>query len=59
MTGTGSATAIFKAAASVGGTDRPMAEELALQGGADAVAGTYGENSIPTVEDIQDWSRRP
>lgn len=47
------ATAIFKAAASVGGSDRQMAEDLARKV-EEAVAGTYGESSIPTVEDIQD-----
>ncbi len=47
------ATAIFKAAATVGGSDREMAEALAVKV-EQAVAGTYGLNSIPTVEDIQD-----
>ncbi len=47
------ATAIFKAAATVGGSDREMAEALAVKV-EQAVAGTYGQNSIPTVEDIQD-----
>lgn len=47
------ATAIFNAAASVGGSDRQTAEELAGKV-EKAVAGTYGEKSIPTVEDIQD-----
>ncbi len=47
------ATAIFKAAASVGGSDRKIAEELANKV-EQAVAGTYGEAGIPTVEDIQD-----
>lgn len=47
------ATAIFKAAASVGGSDRQLAEQLALQV-EKALAGTYGESSIPTVEDVQD-----
>jgi uridine kinase len=47
------ATAIFKAAASVGGSDRRIAEQLAIQV-EQAVMGTYGETSIPTVEDIQD-----
>ncbi len=46
-------TAIFKAAASVGGSDRAKAEELSIKVER-AVAGTYGEHSIPTVEDIQD-----
>ncbi len=47
------ATAIFKAAASVGGSDRQTAESLADKV-EQIVAGTYGETSIPTVEDIQD-----
>lgn len=46
-------TAIFKAAASVGGSDRALAERLALKV-EQTVAGTYGLHSIPTVEDIQD-----
>lgn len=46
-------TAIFKAAASVGGSDRAKAEELSHKV-EQAVAGTYGKDSIPTVEDIQD-----
>lgn len=46
-------TAIFKAAASVGGSDRAKAEELSRKV-EQAVAGTYGKDSIPTVEDIQD-----
>ncbi len=46
-------TAIFKAAASVGGSDRAKAEELSSKV-EQAVAGTYGKDSIPTVEDIQD-----
>ena len=47
------ATAIFKAAASVGGSNRELAEDLALKV-EQAVSGTYGAQSIPTVEDIQD-----
>jgi uridine kinase len=47
------ATAIFKAAASVGGSDRALADRLALMV-EQALIATYGANSIPTVEDIQD-----
>jgi uridine kinase len=47
------ATAIFKAAASVGGDDRQVAETLALKVEA-AMSGTYGTTTVPTVEDIQD-----
>lgn len=47
------ATAIFKAAASVGGTDRAEAEALALKV-EHAVAETYNRDALPTVEDIQD-----
>lgn len=47
------ATAIFKAAASVGGTDRRMAEELAIEVEKRLIE-TYGPFSMPTVEDIQD-----
>ena len=47
------ATAIFKAAAAVGGSDRSTADELALKVER-VLAQTYGEQSIPTVEDVQD-----
>ncbi len=47
------ATAIFKAAASVGGSDRAASEELA-ELVEKALIQTYGPGSIPTVEDIQD-----
>lgn len=47
------ATAIFKAAASIGGTDRARAERLAAQV-EQALRETYGAGQAPTVEDIQD-----
>jgi uridine kinase len=47
------ATAIFKAAASIGGSDRALADSLALEVERTLVA-TYGAKGIPTVEDIQD-----
>ncbi len=47
------ATAIFKAAAAVGGSDRDIAEELA-QSVERMLVATYHPKSIPTVEDIQD-----
>jgi len=47
------ATAIFKAAASIGGTDRALAERLAAQV-EQALCATYGAGQAPTVEDIQD-----
>ena len=47
------ATAIFKAAASIGGTDRALAERLAVQVER-ALQDTYGAGQAPTVEDIQD-----
>jgi uridine kinase len=47
------ATAIFKAAASVGGTDRALAEKLARDVER-ALVETYTEGVMPTVEDIQD-----
>jgi hypothetical protein len=47
------ATAIFKAATTVGGTDRKLAEELAVAVEKRLVE-TYGPYSMPTVEDIQD-----
>lgn len=47
------ATAIFKAAASVGGTDRALAMELALEVERRLVE-VYGPYSMPSVEDIQD-----
>ena len=46
-------TAIFKAAASVGGHDRETAERLALQVEQQLVA-SYSPPSLPSVEDIQD-----
>jgi len=46
-------TAIFKAAAAVGGDDRETAEHLSLAV-EDALVEAYAENSSPTVEDIQD-----
>lgn len=47
------ATAIFKAAATVGGSDRETAEQLAeeVQNRCEA---TYAKGAIPSVEDIQD-----
>jgi len=45
--------AIFKVAASVGGSNRELAERLSLKV-KEVLAGTYGKDSIPTVEDIQD-----
>ena len=47
------ATAIFKAAATVGGTDRQLAEELALAVEKRLVE-TYGPFSMPSVEEVQD-----
>ncbi len=47
------ATAIFKAASSVGGTDRRLAEELAGEVERRIVE-VYGPFSMPTVEEIQD-----
>ncbi len=47
------ATAIFKAAASIGGKDRSRAEQLA-EAVEQKLAETYGTSSTPTVEDIQD-----
>ena len=46
-------TAIFKSAASVGGSDRQMAEDLAKEV-EKTLAATYAPPSIPTVEDVQD-----
>ena len=46
-------TAVFKAAASVGGSDRSQAEHLAARV-EQALVDTYGADSVPTVEDIQD-----
>ncbi len=46
-------TAIFNAAASVGGSDRETADQLANRV-EDILAATYGAASVPTVEDIQD-----
>ena len=46
-------TAIFKAAASVGGSDRETAEALALDVERGLIA-TYGEGCAPSVEEIQD-----
>jgi len=46
-------SAIFKAASSVGETDRSVAARLAREVEERLVA-DYGENAIPTVEDIQD-----
>ncbi len=48
------ATAIFKAAASIGGTDRARAEALAEQVEARLGEAYGGERGMPTVEDIQD-----
>ena len=47
------ATAIFKAATSVGGSDRKTAEELALDVEQGLVS-TYGKGCAPSVEEIQD-----
>jgi ribonucleoside-diphosphate reductase alpha chain len=45
--------AIFKAAASLGGTDREEAERVAVRV-LDLIDQTYSEEQIPTVEEIQD-----
>ncbi|MCX6996351.1 MAG: ATP cone domain-containing protein [Kiritimatiellaeota bacterium] len=47
------ATAIFKSASSLGGSDRPLAERLAAEV-EQALIATYGAGAIPTVEEIQD-----
>ena len=47
------AIAIFKAATSVGGSDRKEADRLALLV-EEKLVGTYGEGGIPSVEEIQD-----
>lgn len=47
------ATAIFKAAAAVGGTDRAMAERLALDV-EQVLLANYQGGATPTVEDVQD-----
>lgn len=47
------ATAIFRAAASVGGTDRRLADELAKDVERRLIE-VYGPHSMPTVEEIQD-----
>lgn len=47
------ATAIFKAAASIGGKDRSSADALAEEV-ENALIATYGESGVPSVEDIQD-----
>ncbi len=47
------ATAIFKAAASLGGTDRGLASRLALEVER-ALVEAYGTRAVPTVEDVQD-----
>ena len=47
------ATAIFKAAASVGGSDRQEAERVA-QDVERAMVDTYREGYLPSVEEIQD-----
>lgn len=47
------ATAIFKAATAVGGEDRQTAENLALKV-EQTLTATYGEQGVPTVEDVQD-----
>ena len=47
------ATAIFKAAASVGGSDRELSERLAVEVEQVLVA-NYHDGAAPTVEDIQD-----
>ena len=46
-------TAIFKAAAAVGGSDRGTAENLAMLVEKTLVA-SYGDKAIPSVEEIQD-----
>ena len=46
-------TAIFKAASSVGGSDRLMAESLAIEV-EKAMTQAYGKKAIPSVEEIQD-----
>ena len=47
------ATAIFKAAASTGGSDRELAERLGVEVERVLVA-NYHDGALPTVEDIQD-----
>lgn len=47
------ATAIFKAASTVGGTDRRLAEELAVEVERRLVQ-VYGARSMPSVEEVQD-----
>ncbi|MFH0878170.1 MAG: ATP cone domain-containing protein [Lentisphaerota bacterium] len=47
------ATAIFKAASSVGGSDRATAESLSREV-EQALVQAYGEKAIPSVEEIQD-----
>ncbi len=46
-------TAIFKAAASVGGSDRDTAEKLAIEV-EKVLVDSYGAKAIPSVEEIQD-----
>ncbi len=47
------ASAIFGAAAEIGGADRALAETLAAEVEA-VLSASYGDRAIPTVEDIQD-----
>ena len=49
--------AIYKAAASVGGHDRALSEDLSDQVMA-ALSATYSEEDPPTVEDVQDVVER-
>jgi len=48
------ATAIFKAATSVGGTNRALAESLAAEVERRCIEDTYSKGGVPSVEDIQD-----
>jgi len=49
--------AIYKAAASVGGHDRALSEDLSDQVMA-ALSATYSDQDLPTVEDVQDVVER-
>ena len=49
--------AIYKAAASVGGHDRALSEDLSDQVMA-ALSATYSDEDLPTVEDVQDVVER-
>jgi uridine kinase len=49
--------AIYKAAAAIGGHDRPLSESLSAQV-VDALQATYSDDQPPTVEEIQDVVER-